>query len=572
MTDPHTDSKDVTPPPAPRVKAKSGPSLVWLIPLLTALVGGWLIVKTVSERGPEITITFRTAEGIEAGKTKVKYKDIEVGTVESVHFGRDFSHVIVKARMEKDSDSLLRRDTSFWVVKPRLGLRGATGLSTLFSGAYVEIEPGQGAPQRHFIGLDAPPVVRADVPGTKIVLLARKLGSLGIGSPIYYQGILAGEVLGWELGTDRKSILIYAFIEAPFDKLVRSNTRFWNISGVDVSVGAGGFSVHMESVQSLIYGGIAFETPDTLEKVKENVEGLVFTLHDDYASIQEQVFTRKIIFVLFFEGSVRGLQPGAPVEFKGIKVGSVKDVRLEFNSRDTSFRIPVLIELEPQRIVETGGTDVPSPQETLKSLVDRGLRAQLQTGSLLTGQLFVDLDMHPDTPIRLVNAGGPYPELPTIPGSLEQMTASLKLILVRLEKLDVERLGGELLDTLQGANQLARGASDLIQKPELGATVDDLQEGLRSLKSILRKVDQRAEPIAANLDKALAAGRQALEKVRITLDLANEVLEPDSPLQLRWVELTEELAETARSIRTLVDLLERNPNSVIFGKQDSGEK
>jgi paraquat-inducible protein B len=572
MTEPQTDSEKTATPPAPRVRKKAGPSLVWLIPLVTVLVGGWLIFKTLSEKGPVITITFRTAEGIEAGKTKIKYKDIEIGVVESVHFGRDFSHVIINARMEKEAGTLLRRDTRFWVVKPRLGLRGATGLSTLLSGAYIEIEPGQGAPQRHFIGLDVPPVVRADVPGTKVVLQADKLGSIGNGSPIYYQGILAGEVLGWELGTDRKTILLYAFIEAPYDKLVRSNTRFWNVSGMDVTAGAEGFSVHMESIQSLIYGGIAFETPDTLEKVKENVEGLVFTLHDSYASIQEHVYIKKIIFILFFEGSVRGLQADAPVEFKGIKVGSVKDVRLEFNSRDTSFRIPVLIELEPQRIIETGGGEVTSPQETLQTLVDRGLRAQLQTGSLLTGQLFVDLDMHPDTPMRLVNAGGPYPELPTIPGSLEQMTTSLRAILAKLENIDMERLSTELLETLHGTNLLAKGASELINRPELRTTVDDLQESLQVLKSVLRKVDQRVEPLAGNLENALAAGRQALDKVRVTLDLVNEVLKPDSPLQFRWVELTDELAETARSIRTLVDLLERNPNSIIFGKDASGEK
>jgi paraquat-inducible protein B len=309
-----------------------------------------------------------------------------------------------------------------------------------------------------------------------------------------------------------------------------------------------------------------------MEKVKENVEGLVFTLHDDYKSIQEQAYTRKITLVLFFEGSVRGLQPGAPVEFKGIKIGSVKDLRLEFNSRDASFRIPVLIEIEPERIIETSGAEVSSPEETLKTLVDRGLRAQLQTGSLLTGQLFVALDMHPGTPVRLVNAGGPYPELPTIPATLEQMTASLKAILAKFEKMDIEKIGAELLETLEGANRLARGAAELINKPEMETTVDDLQDSLHSLRSILRKVDTRAEPLAANLENALAAGHQALEKVQVTLDLVNGVLKPDSPLQFRWVELTEELAETARSIRTLVDLLERNPNSLIFGKGASGGK
>ena len=337
MKDSHSESDAAATAPAPEVKKKSGPSIVWLIPLITALVGGWLVFKTLSEKGPEIVITFKTAEGIEAGKTKVKYKDIEIGLVDSVHFSKDFSHVIVNVQMEKGSASFLRRDTRFWVVRPQLSLRGATALGTLLSGAYIEIEPGHGAPQKHFIGLEVPPVVKSEVAGKKIILLTQRLGSLDRGSPIYYQGILSGEILGWELGNDRKSIFLHAFIKAPYDELVQSNTRFWNVSGIDVAVGSEGIEVRTESVQTLLYGGIAFETPDTLKQAKEDVEGLVFTLYENYESIQEQSFIKKITFILFFEGSVRGLNIGAPVEFKGIKVGSVKDVRLEFISKDTLF-------------------------------------------------------------------------------------------------------------------------------------------------------------------------------------------------------------------------------------------
>jgi paraquat-inducible protein B len=561
----HPDSDAAATAPAPKVKKKSGPSLVWLIPLITAIIGGWLTFKVLSEKGPEITITFKTAEGIEAGKTKIKYKEVDIGIVESVHFSKDFSHVILKASIDKEAKSFLRRDTRFWVVKPRLSLRGVSNLDTLVSGVYIEVELGQGAPQKRFVGLDVPPVVKADVAGIKIVLLSKKLGSIDIGSPIYYHGILAGETLGWELGNDQKSIFIHAFIKAPFDEFVQSNTRFLNISGLDVSIGSEGLKIRTESVQSLLYGGIAFETPDTLKQVKEDVEGLVFTLYDDYDSIQEQSFTKKITFILFFDGSVRGLNMGAPVEFKGIKVGSVKDIRLEFDKRDSSFRIPVLIEIEPERIIERGESKVSSPYQTLKNLVDGGLRAQLQTGSLLTGQLFVELGMHPGTPTRLVNEGGPFPELPTIPTSMEQMTTSIKGILAKMEKMDMEKIAVEFLATLQGANKL-------INKPELQDTMHDLQESLHAFKNILHKLDQRVEPITVNLEKTIGAGHQALEKTRITLGLIDDLLKPDSPLQFRFIELTEELAETARSIRALVDLLERNPNSIIFGKDSSGEK
>ena len=301
--------------PEPKVKNRSGPSLVWLIPLITALIGGWLIVKTLSEQGPQITITFKTAEGIEAGKTRIMHKSLQIGLVSALRFSDDFSSVILSADIHKEAKAFLRRDTRFWVVKPRLGVRGVSGLSTLISGSYIEIEPGKGTAQRHFTGLEAPPVVKAEEAGRKIVLLSKKLGSIDIGSPLYYQGILAGEVLGYELGSDRKSVFVHAFVKAPYDKLIRGNTRFWNASGLDVTIGSDGVDVRTESILSLLFGGIAFETPDTLEPVEEELEGLIFTLHDSYESIHEESYTRKIRLVLFFDGSVRGLNIGAPVEF-----------------------------------------------------------------------------------------------------------------------------------------------------------------------------------------------------------------------------------------------------------------
>ncbi|MEQ8937310.1 MAG: MlaD family protein, partial [Gammaproteobacteria bacterium] len=336
---------------SPKVNKRAGPSVVWIIPLVTLLVGGWLIVKTLSEQGPQVTISFKTAEGIEAGKTRIKYKNVDIGVVEQIRFSDDFSEVILTAQFENGTEHFLKRNSRFWVVKPQLSLRGASGLGTLISGAYIEIEPGPGAKQRHFIGLEKQPVVTAEEQGKKIVLLTQRLRSIDTGSPVYYQGLEAGEVLGYELANDSSNIYIYAFIKAPFHELIRGNTRFWNASGVDVSFGAEGFQVQTESLRSIMYGGIAFETPATLEPASTDIDNLVFTLHENYASISEIEYSRKIKFMIFFNSSVRGLSKNAPVEFKGIKVGKVLDVHLEFDPDNTSFRIPVLIEIEPQRIV-----------------------------------------------------------------------------------------------------------------------------------------------------------------------------------------------------------------------------
>ena len=563
-------------PPEPSIKSRSSISMVWLIPLLTLIIGGWLIVKTLSEQGPQIEISFKTAEGIEAGKTKVKYKDIDIGVVDSMGFSIDFSHVILKVSMNKDTEQFLGRGTGFWVVKPRLSLRGASGLNTLISGSHIEIEPGKGEAQSRFEGLDNPPVVKADVAGTKFMLVADKLNSVDRGSPIYFQGILAGEVLGWELGNDRKSIFIHSFVKAPYDRLVSSNSRFWNISGVDLSMGAEGVTLRTESLATLLYGGIAFETPDSFKEIQEDIKadvsGLAFTLYDNYQAIQAAAYIKKITCVLFFDSSVRGLKKEAPVEFQGIKVGQVKELRLIYDPESQTFKIPVLVEIEPERFLSDSDMAEISPISALEGLIEDGLRARLQTGSLLTGQLFIELDMHPDEPLKLVGQDLPFPELPTIPASLTQMTSSVKNILAKLERLNVDEISSELLNTLSGAGRIVNKADHILDKADLESAMADFGQSLALLRQILNRLDQRVDPIAANLENAIGAGRGAMEKIQNTLTLMDQTLNPNAPLQYHFIELSSELSEMARSIRILVDMLERNPNSVIFGKNPPSEK
>ncbi len=551
----------------PKVTKQSGPSIVWLIPLITLLVGGWLIIKTVSEQGPEITISFKTAEGIVAGKTKIKYKNVDIGIVEYIQFSEDFSHVIVTASFNRGTESFFRRNTRFWVVKPQLSVRGASGLETLISGAYIEIEPGKGAEQLHFVGLEKQPVVTADEAGKKVVLITDKLRSIDTGSPIYYQGLLAGEVLGYELGNDRQSIYIYAFIRDPYDSLIKGNTRFWNVSGIDISLSTEGLNVRTESLQSLVLGGIAFETPDTLEQVTGDVENLIFTLYDDYSSIRERAYTKKIKFMMFFNGSVRGLNVGAPVDFNGIKVGSVLDIRLEFDVENTEFRIPVLIEIEPERIVGRDNQEIEPPYQMLNKLVERGLRASLQTGSLLTGQLYVGLSMRPDTPIHLIEEETPYPQLPTIRaadfGSIAQ---SVERFLKKLDRVDLDKLSLELIKTLEGTSKIFNG-------PEVQETLEEMQLSLQVFRGILQKVDD------SSLQETINSARVVMDKITETMDTfdetlsqANLVLKPNSPLQYNIIKLTGELEETARSVRSLVDTLERHPQALIFGKDTEVEE
>lgn len=538
----------------PEVKQKSGPSIIWLIPLVTAIVGGWLALQTVIDQAPTATITFNTAEGIQAGKTSVKYKNVEIGLVEEIRFAEDFDHVELSVTFNEGMEQFLRRNTRFWVVRPQFSLRGVSGLGTLLSGSYIEIDPGPGSPQNHFVGLEEIPLITRDDAGTKITLVSNDLGSLAGGSPVYYQGLFAGEVLGYELGSDAQSIYIHAFIRDPYDQLVRGNSRFWNVSGLDVSMGADGVEIKTASMQALMFGGISFETPTTLEPANSEVENLIFTLYPNHDVIDEEAYTRKLQFVMYFNSSVRGLSPGAPLEFRGIRIGSVLDVKLEFNPDDTSFRIPVLVEIEPGRIVDrTADADTPAG-DMLQTLVDRGLRARLSTGSLLTGQLYVELNMYPGTEeIYYGDNSTPHLELPTIPGAFAAMTESVQNFISKLETVDVEEMGNDILGILAGTNEL-------LNKEETEQTVTDLQGSMRALKNILRDVE------SADLEQTIRSANKVLGNVDNTLTMIDGVLTPNSPLQYNIIQVTSELEETARALRSLVQMLERQPQAIIFGR------
>ncbi|MGI9451265.1 MAG: intermembrane transport protein PqiB [Geminicoccaceae bacterium] len=328
-------------------KQRRGLSIVWLIPLVAGAIAIWLAYTTLAEKGPTVTLSFKTAEGLEAGKTKVKYKDVEVGQVNEVRLADDLSHIVVTAEMVKGAEPYMNDGTRFWIVRPRIGAGGISGLSTLVSGAYVEVDPGEGEARKAFVGLEEPPLVSSEVAGREFVLRADTLGSVSRGSPIQYRGLEVGEILGHELDADGQGVTLHAFVEAPYDRLVTEQTRFWNISGIDFDMTADGVSLSTGSLQSLLIGGVAFDTPLTTTASPAADAGREFALYDSLKSITESAFTQTVPYLVHFDGSVRGLHIDAPVEFRGMKVGRVADVRLVYDTTNDSLAIPVVIEIEP---------------------------------------------------------------------------------------------------------------------------------------------------------------------------------------------------------------------------------
>ena len=560
--------KSQTPPedeiPEVTVSTRSRISTVWIIPIVAVLIGAWLTYSTVSEQGPTISITFETAEGLEAGKTKLKYKDVEVGSVETVTLTDDLSGVLVTASLIHGAEKYLTDTTRFWVVRPRFGASGVSGLGTLVSGAFVEIDPGKGGEARdEFNGLETPPVIKANTPGRQYILKTTKLGSYSNGSPINYRGIKVGEVLGHELAKDNRNILIHIFIHQPHDKLVRRNSRFWNVSGVNVSIDADGMKIGTESLQALMVGGIAFETPTNLDASDPVEEGHTFLLHRNREEIKESSYTEKQTIIMYFDGSVRGLTLGAPVEFRGIKVGEVTDVKLEFNAETNVFQIPVVAEIEPERFSILGERDRSAYENRFSTFIEKGLRAQLKTGSFLTGQLFVDLDFHPKTVARLVGGDNLLlSEIPTVPTTLDEFTHSITELLSKLQKLPLDELARSLTATVKGAEQLI--------------TAPELLQAVRSFDTILLETSalvKNANGLVANVNGDVRAEvKTALDQVQEILTTVNDAVSEKSALRYDLATTLKELSAAVRSIRLLATYLERNPNALIYGKSRQGER
>jgi len=519
--------------PEPAVKTLRRLPSVWLIPLVAILIGAWLAIKSYSAQGPSITITFQNAEGLEPGHTRIKYKDVEIGKVGTITFSPDYSRVVVKADLTREAKGLLSAHSRFWVVRARVSTSGVSGLGTLLSGAYIGMDPGQPGPLvRNFEGMEIPPVVTTHQEGMMFSLRAEKLGSLNIGSPVLFRHIRVGEVAGFELEKDGQAVDVKIFVHSPYTHLVRRDSRFWNAGGVDVTLDTSGIRMSSDSLVDMLLGGVSFESPMSLDASEPALEGQVFALFPSHEQINERAYLDRHYYVVDFSESVRGLNRGAPVEFRGIQVGQVEDIKLELRMDKLEARVPVLIALEPERLKVLGRGGA-SMDAVIEKLVARGMRAQLKMGSLLTGSLYVDLDFYPQTPARAFGHYGTYREIPTIPTTMGAMISNLTKFLDRLQALPVEEL-----------------ASDL------RASLPALRETLEQSKILMTRLNKETVPQA----------QAVFEQAQVTLAAVEKTLRSDGPLPQDLRQTLQEFTKAARALKDLAESLERHPESIVFGK------
>ena len=517
--------------------------LIWMLPVIVVLAGVFVVIHEMLAQGTSVEISFHNAEDLDAKKTKIRYKEVEIGEVTDIHVAKNRKEVIVTAMIHRDASEYLVQDTRFWVVRPRVSAAGVTGLGTLVSGAYISVDAGVSATRRrNFVGLEVPPIVTANLPGREFVLHADDLGSLGIGSLVYYRHIVAGEVVAYALDPGGTGVTLKIFVNAPFDGYVTQGTRFWQASGIDMSLSSDGIKLRTESLTSILQGGVAFRALPGSATTAVPVD-TPFALFGDEDRAMRPTETEVRKFVMYFKGSLRGLSAGAPVELHGISVGEVKSLDVEYDRDAASLRFPVVVELYPQRIRgRSARANRPpaasdGPETTSRTLIDslvaHGLRAELKSGNLLTGQKYVDLDVHADAAAEKVWWKEQPAVFPTVSNGLDEIQDSVAGIARKLNMVPFDQISYRLISTMTG-----------------------LEQTLKSTDQLMRHVDGSLAPqIEATLSEAQAA-----------LKNAKDLLAQDAPLQSNLGATLLQLSRAAKSVTALVDYLERHPESLLRGK------
>jgi paraquat-inducible protein B len=534
-------------------------SLVWIVPIVALVVGAVLVVRALLQTGPEITIEFRSGEGIEAGRTEVRFKEVVVGRVKSVSLGPDRQRVLVTAALDRSVKSIAVDDTRFWVVRPRIGTGGVSGLGTLLSGAYIGVDAGASDQSRYeFVGLDQQPLVLRGEPGRAFVLHADDLGSLDVGSGVYHRRVRVGRVVGYALAAGGRALDIQVFVEAPFQNLVTQRTRFWHASGVDLELNAGGLTLNTQSLGSVLAGGVAFGAPPDAEAGLPAPSGQRYKLFDQERQALAPDDGEPIRVRMVFHQSMRGLVAGAPIDLLGVEVGIVRSVSLLADPATRTLPVEVLADIFPPRLGamrerflarQPGRND----RMLLNRLVERGLRAQVRTGNLLTGRLYIALEFTPKPIKASLDINEAVLSVPTVPGALADVQPQVAEIVARLSRVRFDEIGTDLQNALKAVS----------------AATASLQTTLASADSSIKQLTPEAQAAIADMRQALATANQTLASAQETLRSAEANLtDSQAPLQRNAAQALAEVQRAAQSLRVLADYLQRHPETLLRGKPD----
>lgn len=516
-------------------------NFAWFIPLGALILAFYLSYQKISQEGETITIVFSDASGLEVGKTKIRYKNIDIGIISKINLSDNFEDIVVEAKMQKSASNLLRADSDFWVVRPQVSISGVYGLNTLLSGSYIAVSPGKSENfSRAFKALKEMPIVEKNEAGLRVKLMTNKLGGLKEGAHVYYHGMAVGvlEKIGFSDKFDY--LIITAFIKSPYDKLINNNTRFWNVSGFKASLNTGGANIEMQSMESLLFGGISFNTPKTLINKEGKVnEDTLFTLYAHERDISSDA-KNKEYYVLYFPESVRGLKVGAPVNFSGIDVGSVSEIRLIYDEKEKIVKVPVLITIEPERITLLK----PHQGRIIETLVELGLSASLENGSLITGDKYIKLSIEENShKILEKDLYTHYDVLPTSSNRIGRIADDIGEMISNIKNLPLKSIAHHLDDTGREIKELAR-----------------------EFKKQLQKTSENMNQLMRHSDKEMKQLNQVLQKVLSQMEQTLKALDGNSSLYFTLEKTLISLEKTSSSLNTLLKKLNQKPNALLLGE------
>ena len=536
---------------------------IWLIPIVAGLVAFYLAAEAISARGPVITLSFRSADGLKEGQTKVRHKAVDLGTVQTINLSSDLTHVDVTVQMQRQATAELTSNARFWVVRPRLTAGNISGLDTVLSGSFIELDPGAAVgaeSRRNFQGLEEPPAVRSDEPGVSYQLKTARIGGISSGSPVLYRDITVGEVLRWELSPDGQGFTVSIFVRKPFDRFVHEGSHFWNASGVGIELGASGVQLRLESLQALVSGAVAFDTRPEARDTRISPADSTFQLYSDQGTASAAGYTKRLAFTTRFEGSVRGLAEGAPVEVYGIQIGHVTSVKLFFDPRGLESHVDVGFEIQPERILTPAQIDSQPPLSVTQTLVGRGLRMQLHTASYLTGQQLLSMDFVGEAkPAQAEQLADGTIFIPGLAGGLDNLAATVTDLSQRVSRIPFEQIGRDLQATLAGLSAITNG-------PELKQSLQSLQGTLSATQDLVRRLDGGMSPLMRRLPEIAQSLQATLDRASKLVASADQAYGATSDVRRDAGRLLTQLSDAARSVRLLADYLNQHPESLIQGR------
>jgi paraquat-inducible protein B len=528
---------------------------IWIVPFIAVMIAGWLAYQYYDQLGPEIRIVFPENVGLQAGQSHIKYRDVPVGTVKRIELEESGSGVVVVARMDKTATPYLNEYTKFWIVKPEVGIGGVSGLDTLISGTYIEMYAQKGGTYKEkFVGLEH--AYRNIGGGEHFVLNTPKGESaVKVGTPLYLKNVKVGQVEYVVLSLDGTSVDVIVFIDKSYVPYVHTDSKFWVRSTLEVGLANGSLDVKIAPVTDLIQGAIEFSSTGR-DKKMQIPDNFVFRLYKNKNVIESKKvgYGGKFVkrFLIRTQDSIAKLKQHALVRYDGFEVGKVNKIKLNYDRKTHKMEGKVVIELDTSVFEDPDDANHSSGERNFYQAVREGLRAQIVPSDPISGMLYVDLTFeHNDSSRTIIEEKG-IAVLPSIPYHGNSIMAGINRIVEKVNALQLESLIAALTKTVEESRQPIAHADEVLVS--LKKSIDDLHSvtSKRSFKTMPDEIDK------------------TLKELTHTLRTAKKLMRGYGSNSLVTHQITATLKavkKTSEEMQEFLRMLNRKPNSLIFGDQ-----